>query len=139
MGDRRAEEAQTAGERAAEVAVVRAIYDAFARRDVEEALKHVSPTIRFLPHGTAHMVGREHPYHGHAGVRQYFADAARVWDDIELHAEDIRPVGEDIIVFGRVSGSVEGEPFERPVVWIWQVRNGLASYMRVSGLEGGRG
>lgn len=139
MGDRRGEQAQTGGERAAEVAVVRAIYDAFERLDVEEALRHVSPSIRFMPHGTAHMVGREHPYHGHAGVRQYFADAARVWDDITLHAEDIRAVGEDIIVFGRVAGSVEGAPFVRPVVWIWQVRDGLATYMRVSSLEGGDG
>ena len=35
--------------------------------------------------------------------------------------------------------SHEGERFERPVVWIWQVRDGLATYMRVSGLEGGAG
>lgn len=139
MGDRRAEEAQAARRRADDIAVVRAIYDAFSRMDVEQALRHVSPTIRFMPHGTAHIVGREHPYHGHSGVRQYFADAARAWDDIAIHAEDIRPVGEEIIVFGKVTGSVEGQPFNRPAVWIWQVRNGLATYMRVSSLEGGSG
>ncbi|HWT95666.1 MAG TPA: nuclear transport factor 2 family protein [Solirubrobacteraceae bacterium] len=127
------------GERERDVAAIRAIYDAFGRLDVEGALPYISPSIRFMPHGTAQLVGRETPYHGHAGVRQYFADAARAWDDITLHAEDIRAVDGDIIVFGKVTGRVEGERFERPVVWIWQVRDGVATYMRVSGLEGGAG
>jgi ketosteroid isomerase-like protein len=140
MDDPRAEGAEAEGgasER--DLAAVRAIYDAFARLDVEAALPYISPSIRFMPHGTAALVGRETPYHGHVGVRQYFADAARAWDDIALHADDVRAAGSDIIVFGRVSGTVEGEQFERPVVWIWQVRDGLATYMRVSGLEGGAG
>lgn len=126
---------EAASLRTVEVATVRAIYDAFARMDVDAALRHVSRSVKFLPLGTAQLVGRDSPYHGHDGVRQYFADAGRVWDEITLHADEIRAVGEDIIVFGRVRGSVQGEPFERRVVWIWQVRDGLATYMRVSGLE----
>ena len=67
------------GAREAEVDVVRQVYAAFARRDVEAALEHLDDDIEFVPAGTASLVGRAVPYTGHSGVREYFADAARVW------------------------------------------------------------
>jgi ketosteroid isomerase-like protein len=117
---------------ARDIATVRAIYDAFARRDVEAALEHVSEQMRFLPQATAGRVGREAPYHGHNGVRQYFADADRAWEELTLHADDIRADPRGIVATGRVEGVLRGERVERTVVWIWQVRDGKAVAMRVS-------
>ena len=117
-----------------EVETVRAVYDAFARRDVEGALEHIDTDVEFVPAGTQSLVGREAPYRGHDGVRQYFADAAEAWDDLTLHAEDFRAAVDSVIVFGRVEGSVDGKPFRSKAIWIWRVRGGKAVSMRVNPL-----
>jgi len=120
-----------------EVAVVRAIYDAFARRDLEGALAHLADDVLFAPQGTASRVGRAAPYHGHDGVRQYFADVARVWEDLRINADDIRWVAGSVVVFGHVEGLANGRPFRTRAIWNWKVQDGKAVSMRVSGLGGG--
>jgi ketosteroid isomerase-like protein len=116
----------TPGEVDAEVAVVRAIYEAFSRRDIEGMLQHVAgDCVVDLP-GTYERAGRTEPYRGPEGVREYFADAARVWDDLTLQAEDIRAASDGVVVFGHVEGSHRGEPVRRRVLWLWQLRGGKA-------------
>lgn len=118
------------------VRTVRAIYAAFARDEVEAALPHIAETIKFSPRATAELVGRgDNAYYGHQGVRQYFADAARGWDALALHADTIDDRGTEVVVHGRVAGVLRGEPFERRVVWVWQIRDGLAVAMRVSDVD----
>ena len=119
-----------------EVAVVRAIYEAFARRDVDAALAHIADDVVFVPEGTASRVGRATPYHGHDGVRQYFADVARVWDDLRIEADDVRSVAGSVVVFGHVEGCAQGAPFRTRAIWNWKIRDGKAVSMRVSGLGG---
>jgi ketosteroid isomerase-like protein len=118
---------------AAEVAVVRAIYDAFERRDVEAALLYVDESFEVYPTGTAHLVGRAEPYRGPEGVRQYLADAERVWSDLRLHAEDIRAVAGSVVVFGTVEGrTADGAAIRREVLWTWKLRDGRAVSLRVN-------
>jgi uncharacterized protein len=121
-------------DRSGEIETVRAIYDAFARRDVEGALAHISEDVDFMPSGTISLVGRSEPYRGHDGVRQYFADAAAVWEDLRLYAEDFRAAAGGVVVFGRVEGVADGKPFRARAIWIWQVRGGRAASMRVNPL-----
>ena len=118
----------------ADVATVRAIYDAFARRDLDAALAHVSEEVSFEPSGTARLTGRAEPYRGHDGLREYFADAGRVWDELTLHAEDVRATLGSVVVFGRAEGRVGGEPVCRRVVWTWRLRDGKAISMRANDL-----
>jgi ketosteroid isomerase-like protein len=122
--------------RQAEVDVVRAVYAAFARRDLEAALEHLAEGVEFVPAGTASLIGRSAPYTGHDGVREYFADAARMWDDLTLHADDFRVSVGSVVVFGRIEGVVArtGERFEASAVWVWQVRDGKATSMRATSL-----
>ncbi len=117
-----------------DVAVVRAIYEAFARRDLDAALRYVAEDVVFEPSGTARLTGRTEPYRGHDGMREYFADAARVWDELTLHAEDIRVAAGSVIVFGHATGSVRGEQMRRNVLWVWRVRDGCAVSMRANDL-----
>ena len=116
----------------ADVATVRAIYAAFARRDLEGALIHDAPDVVFEPSGTARLTGRTEPYRGHDGLREYFADAGRVWDELTLHAEDVRAARGSVVVFGRAEGRVAGELVRRRVVWTWRLRGGLAVWMRAN-------
>ena len=120
------------------VAPIRAIYDAFARRDLEGALLHVAEDVVFEASGTAKLTGRTEPYRGHAGLHEYFADAGRVWDELTLHAEDVRATLGSVVVFGRAEGCVNGEPVCRRVVWTWRLRDGKAVSMRANDLGAGR-
>lgn len=114
------------------IGVVRRIYDAFARRDLDEALRYAAEDVEVMPHGTASLVGRSEPYRGHDGIRQYFADAERVWEDLRIAARDFRATGGGVVVFGSVEGTSDGRRLRRRVVWVWQVRDGLATSMRVT-------
>ena len=71
-----------------EIEIVRAVYDAFARRDIEAMLDYLAPDCELYLEGTARVAGREGPYRGHDGMREYFADVERLWDELVLHAED---------------------------------------------------
>src|SRR3954453_19124287 len=119
-----------------EVELVRSFYDAFARRDVDELVRHVADDFEILPTGTARLVGRATPYIGPAGIRQYFDDAATVWQHFEIHADDIRAVAGSVVVFGRVRGVPAGltDAVERRVLWTWRLRDGKAVFLGVNDL-----
>lgn len=121
----------------AAIAVVRSIYDAFARRDIEGALAHADVDIELAPHGTQSLVGRTEPYRGHEGVREYFADASRAWRDLVPVATDFRATPTGVVVFGHIEGETAEGGVRRQVVWIWQVRDGRAVSMRVSDIGEG--
>jgi ketosteroid isomerase-like protein len=120
--------------RTGEVDVVRAVYAAFARRDIEAALALVADDCELHADGTAQVAGRQGPYRGHAGVRQYFADVARVWDDLELHADDFRAVTGSVIVIGHADTRRGEARMRRSIVWTWRVADGKATYVRVADL-----
>jgi ketosteroid isomerase-like protein len=122
----------TPGEVAREVATVRAIYDAFGRRDVEAALEHIAEDCRVDLPATAGLAGRSDPYRGRDGVRRYFADAERIWSELTLHADDIRATGSGVAVFGRVEGRQGGQAVRRRVLWLWQVEDGKAVSVRAN-------
>ena len=113
---------------------MRAIYDAFAERDVEAAIEHVADDCEMDVPGTAERAGHPGPYRGPEGVRQYFADAERVWTELTLYAEDIRAAAGGVAVFGHVEGEVDGQAVRRRVLWLWQVRDGKAVSVRANDL-----
>jgi ketosteroid isomerase-like protein len=117
-----------------EVAVVRAIYAAFALRDVESALEYVAWDCELEVPGTALRTGRPEPYLGPDGVRQYFADAATIWNELTLHADDIRAAANGVVVFGHVDARAGEEVLTRRVVWLWQLRDGKAVRVTVNDL-----
>ena len=115
-----------------DIDVVRAIYDAFAVRDLDAALAFVAPDCVIHLVGTARRVGRDEPYVGHDGMRQYFADVERYWDELAVHAEDFRVIPGSVIVMGHVTGVADGEEIRRSAVWTWRVRDGRAVHVRVA-------
>lgn len=118
--------------RTQDIEVVRAIYDAFNARDVEAALPFVAEDAELDLRGTAARVGRSEPYRGHDGLREYFADVARTWDELTIHAEDFRAIPGSVIVMGHVTARLDGEPAGRRAVWTWKVNGGRATHVRVA-------
>jgi ketosteroid isomerase-like protein len=115
-----------------EIEIVRAIYDAFARRDLEGMLQFLAPDCELWLEGTAQAAGREGPYRGHDGLRDYFSDVERLWDELVLHADDVRAVPGSVIVIGHVTGRKQGLDVRRASVWTWRVLGGRAASVRAA-------
>jgi ketosteroid isomerase-like protein len=115
-----------------DIKVVQAIYTAFAARDLDAALEYIAPDCEIDLRGTAALIGRTEPYRGHDGMRQYFADVERVWEELTLHATDFRAVPGSVIVMGHVEGRTDGRPFRRSAVWTWKVKDAKATQVRVA-------
>jgi ketosteroid isomerase-like protein len=113
-----------------DVKVVEAVFAAFAERDVERALELSDPEGE-LTALTNDFAGRTEPYRGHAGIREYFRDVARVWDDLRLTPRDYREVGDQILVTGRVTARSSARIVDGSTGWIWRVRDGRVFYGRV--------
>jgi ketosteroid isomerase-like protein len=104
--------------------LVESLYDAFNRRSAEDIVAVCDETMEFFPVVTAQAVGRDAPYAGRDGLRDYMADAARVWEELLITPSEIERRGDRILVRGRVyARSRELGIRDMPVAWIWEVRD----------------
>jgi ketosteroid isomerase-like protein len=115
-----------------DIDVVRGVFAAFAARDADRAISFLAPSCQLHLTGTASRIGRTEPYRGHDGMREYFADVERLWDELELFADDYRAIPGAVVVMGHVEGVLEGEPVRRSAVWTWKVHQGKATEVRVA-------
>jgi ketosteroid isomerase-like protein len=115
-----------------DVAVVEAVFAAFAERDVERVLELIDPEMEFSA-VTADLAGRAEPYHGHQGMKEYFRDVAMLWDDLRLNPREFREVGDGILVTGRVTARSPSRIVEGSTGWVFRVRDGRVVYGRVYG------
>ena len=126
----------THGARDTDVDTVRAIYEAFGRRDVDAVLAHVDEDVEVVPVGTARRIGRSEPYRGRDGLREYFADAESLWDELVLYPDDVRATIDSVVVFGHVDARLDGKLIRRRVVWTWKLRGGKVVALRVHDVGG---
>ena len=81
--------------------------------------------MEFFPVVTAEAVGRDAPYLGSTGLRDYLADVAQIWEELQITPSEVEVRGQVLLVRGRVyARSRELGIRDVPVAWIWQVRNG---------------
>ena len=111
--------------------VIRELYAAFSARDVEAVLALSHPDIEFYPQGTVERAGREVPYRGADGLRQYFADVAAQWDELRVEPGQLRIAGDGVVAFGTAIGRSGGEDVRQPVIWVWKLRDGRVVSGRV--------
>ena len=117
-----------------EIEVVRGLYEAFQRRDLDAMLVAISDDAELFFEGTARLAGRAEPYRGHTGLREYLADVERIWDDLVLHATDYRAVPGSVIVMGHITGRRQGLDVRRSSVWTWKVKDGRATSVKAADL-----
>jgi ketosteroid isomerase-like protein len=115
---------------ATDIEVVKAMFAAFADRDLDTVLALSHPDIEFTA-VTGEQAGRTEPYRGHAGMRQYFRDVAAVWEELRLTPREFRPEGDVILVTGKVSARSSARTISGSTGWIWRVRDGKIVYGRV--------
>ena len=112
------------------VEVVRLTFEAIGRWDIDALLKLYDPEIEYLPlTGTRVESGG---YVGHAGVREYFEEVAEIWEELHPRADDVRTVGEHVLVLGgcAVRGRGSGVESDSPMAWVLTVRDGKVTRHR---------
>ena len=115
---------------ATDIDIVKAVFNAFARRDLARVETLISEDMEF--HAvTAEVAGRDGPYRGHAGMELYFADVDEIWDEINLTPLDFQEVGDVILVTGRVWARGSGRVVDSSTGWLFQVRDGRMVWAQV--------
>ena len=114
----------------ADVQLVRTVFDAINRRDVQAVLDAYHPEADMSTLTSELVQGKA--YRGHSGIREYFSSFADVWEELRLEPEDIRDLGDRILVVGRWSsrGKESGAEVESPAAWIFAVRGGRIVFSR---------
>lgn len=93
--------------------------------DLDGVLDGCDEEIEFLPLRSA----IEGPYHGHAGMRKWWADTAATWDTFQVEAEEIRDLGDGrIVVSGVIHARSKGGsvPLEIPMSFLTEMRDARA-------------
>jgi ketosteroid isomerase-like protein len=115
---------------ATDIEVVKASFAAFATRDLDAVLALTAPDVE-LTAVTGEHAGRTEPYRGHEGMREYFRDVASVWEELHLTPREFRASGDLILVTGKVSAHSRSRTVTGSTGWIWRVRDGKVTYVRV--------
>jgi ketosteroid isomerase-like protein len=108
------------------VEVVRGIARAVNDGDVDYVIRHTTEDVVIVAARSA-VVG---PFIGHEGVRSFFADNRQNFKVFELHAADVRQIGDDhVLSVGtvHVRGLGGGVETEIPFAGVTTLRDGRAS------------
>jgi len=113
---------------------VRALFAAFNARDDETTLSFVHDELEFWPQPTAERLGRQEPYRGREGFREYLADVDRAWERFHVEPDDFRVAGTGVIAFRHADAVPRGgQTAQRlPVIWVFRLRDGLVISCRVA-------
>jgi uncharacterized protein (TIGR02246 family) len=113
-----------------DVRLVRQVFEAINRRDLQAMLDAYHPDADMSTLTSELVSGK--PYRGHTGIREYFSSFADVWEELRLEPEEIRDLGDRILVVGRWSsrGRESGAEVESPAAWIFAVRDGRIVFSR---------
>jgi serine phosphatase RsbU (regulator of sigma subunit)/ketosteroid isomerase-like protein len=108
-----------------DAALIQRLYDGFNDRD-EDCIRAVcDEQMGFYPIVTAEITGREAPYVGPAGLRDYLDDVAQVWEELQIVPGVFERRGGTWLIRGRVyARSRELGIRDVPVAWIWEIREG---------------
>ena len=106
------------------IEVCRRAFEAIVRRDIEAALPYIDPEIelRSAVVGTAEGT----TYRGHEGIRRWTAESEAVWAELELKTDEIRDLGDDVLLIGQLHarGRESGIEIDSPIAWLTTVRGG---------------
>lgn len=106
-------------------ALVARLYECFNRREEAGIAELCDEAMELFPAVAAEAVGRDAPYSGAAGLRDYLADVAEVWEELKISPGEVEARGGTVLVQGRVyARSRELGIRDVPIAWIWELRDG---------------
>ncbi len=104
------------------VSVVKAVYDAYARRDIGAIFDLFHPEVEIRQTELLPWGGR---YHGHEGLRAFLGRLTQAIDSRVEHDELI-DAGDRVVSVGRTRGQVRanGAPFDVAAVHVFTIADG---------------
>jgi len=104
--------------------LIERLFEAFNRRDPDGIRTLCDEAMEFYA-VTAEEIGREAPYMGPEGLRDYLADVAQVWEELLITAKEVESSGDRLLVRGRVYLRSRNLGIrDLPACWIWEIRDG---------------
>jgi ketosteroid isomerase-like protein len=85
------------------VELARRAYEDFRRHDLDAFLAGIAEDVEFLP--LMREAEGQAVYHGHEGVRRYYASVFDTFPDYAASAEDILELDDALVVETRVTGT----------------------------------
>jgi uncharacterized protein len=111
------------------VALIKKMYDAFARGDIQTIVGSLSDDVEWVVEGPSSI-----PYVGHMKGQsevqsKFFGGLAGTQEDMNLTPEDFIAQEDGVAMFGRYSAKLKatGKRFDVPIGHLFRVRNGKVS------------
>ena len=92
-------------------------------------LERVHPEVEWVP--LRAMLDGD-VYRGHQGIRRFFADVEEDIENMQVRADEILEVGENVVLHGAIVGRGRGSgmDLELELGWVIHVRSGRLDYLR---------
>jgi ketosteroid isomerase-like protein len=110
------------------VEIVREAIAAWPRGDRDAILGLMAEDCELFPL-RAQLEGTS--YRGHEGARRFWDDLHADWEGLELPIDDVREVGDTVVIIGRVvaRGRTSGVDLDVPIGQVWELRDGEVTRM----------
>ena len=103
--------------------------DGYNRRDIEPMLEVMHPDAEWYPF-TAQVEG-DHAYHGHEGLRDWWANVDATLEEIEASVAEVRDLGDAVLALGHLRGRFRsGVSLDTEIGWLIRFRDGLGVWGR---------
>ena len=115
-----------------EMEAVRRLVDAFNARDPEAASAVLTEDAEWRPAYTGGGAVEGAVYRGHAGFRRYLEDLSEPWTSIEGFIDELRVVGQQVLLFGRMHfvGRRSGVEMTQSITGLFTFRDGKVAAAR---------
>jgi ketosteroid isomerase-like protein len=111
------------------VEIVEQLLDAFNARDLDGFSRQTTEDFEWSPS----MVAIEgEVFIGRQGIETYFGRMIDGWDSFRVEADEVRDLGERVLVSGRLDGQgrISGALVSAPLDILYEVRDGKVASMR---------
>jgi ketosteroid isomerase-like protein len=110
------------------IALIRKLYDAFAKGDIRTIVDNVTEDVEWISEGPSAV-----PWYGKKRgpqqVQEFFGALAATQENMKLTMEDFIAQDDGVATFGRYQAKVKatGRDFDTPVAHLFRIRNGKVS------------
>jgi ketosteroid isomerase-like protein len=110
------------------VALVRSIYDNFAKGEIQSVLAALDPDVEWIE-SDLHVLPHRGTHRGPSSVATgVFGQVMTSFEEFAVVPERIHDAGDTVVVEGRAVGRTKGgRVLDAPAAWVWTVRDGKAT------------
>lgn len=110
------------------VALVRSVYDNFAKGDIAAVLEAMSPEIEWVESDAIDLPHRGTHIGPQAVASKVFGAMMAHFDEFAVVPEELLDAGTHIVVQGRARGITKtGNKLDAPAAWVWTIEGGKAT------------